>query len=175
MRAIAMGLMLLAAVPVAAQEGRIIQDHGRFSVIEEAELKPDPNLRYRVIFEVKAAPVKADAPHQGYEKVARMVNLLGTNGVTLHPGDLVVAVHGPAYAALMNDEAYAKRHDGAANPSRELLMELMKAGVELRLCGQSARARNVTRADLLPGVKIDTSAITTMATLQLKGWVMIQD
>jgi intracellular sulfur oxidation DsrE/DsrF family protein len=119
--------------------------------------------------------MKADAPHQGYEKVARMVNLLGTSGVTLHPGDLVVAVHGPPFEAMLTDAAYGKRHDGAANPSAGLLMALMKAGVELRLCGQTARGRGVTREDLLPGVKIDTSAITTMATLQLRGWAVIQD
>ena len=174
MRAIVLGLLVMAG-PVMAQEGRVIEGFGRFSVIEDAELKPDPALRYRVVFDVMAAARAADAPHQGFERVARMVNLLGAGGVTMHPGDLVVTVHGPAARALLTDAEHAKRYEGAANASAGLLAALMKAGVEVRLCGQTAKAMAVTRAELLPGVHIDTSAITTMATLQLKGWALIQD
>lgn len=174
MRTLLIGLLMIAT-PVMAQEGRVIEGFGRFSVIEDAELKPDPTLRYRVVFDVMAAARAADAPHQGFERVARMANLLGTGGVTLQPGDLVVTVHGPAARALLTDAEHAKRYEDAANPSAGLVAALMKAGIEVRLCGQTAKAMGATRADLLPGVHIDTSAITTMATLQLKGWALIQD
>lgn len=174
MRAMVLGLLVMAA-PVMAQEGQVIADFGRFSVIEDAELKPDPSLRYRVVFDVMAAARSADAPHHGFERVARMANLLGTGGVTMQPGDLVVTVHGPAARALLTNDEHAKRFEGAANPSAGLLTALMKAGIEIRLCGQTAKAMGVTRGEILPGVHIDTAAITTMATLQLKGWALIQD
>lgn len=169
MRALVLGLLLMAA-PVSAQEGRVIPEHGRFTIIEEADMKPDPSLRYRVIFEVSSM-----APRRGYERVARMMNLLGTGGVTMQPGDIAVVVHGAPIDALLTDAAHAKRYEGKPNPNKALINALMAAGADVRLCGQTARGRGVSKDELLPGVKLDTSAITTMATLQLKGWVMIQD
>lgn len=175
MRAAILGMMLLMATPLAAQEGPMIEGFGRSFAVEEAELKPDPSLRYRVVFDVMGAARDAKEPHQGFERVARMANLLSTNGVKVMPGDLVITVHGPAVRALLTDAAHAKRNDGAANVSAGLVKALIAAGIEVRLCGQSARALGVTREDLLPGVHIDTAAITTMATLQLKGYAIIQD
>jgi intracellular sulfur oxidation DsrE/DsrF family protein len=104
-----------------------------------------------------------------------MVNLLNNYGVKLQPGDIVITLHGQAAKTVLTPAAFAKRNDGAANPDAEILKQLAAAGVSIRLCGQSMMALGYTSEELNPVVKVDVAAITTMATLQLQGYAVIQD
>ena len=48
-------------------------------------------------------------------------------------------------------------------PVRMAITEMQAHGVEFHLCGQSAAAYKLTNADLLPGVKMSLSAMTSHA------------
>lgn len=165
----------LLPLPAAAQPARLVPDYGVFSVVPDPYLKPDPALRYKVVFDVSQAARTPGSVHQGLERVARMVNLLNNYGVKLQPGDIVITLHGQAAKTTLTPAAFAKRHDGAANPDAELLKQLAAAGVSIRLCGQSMMALGYKPDELNPVVKVDVAAITTMATLQLQGYAVIQD
>jgi intracellular sulfur oxidation DsrE/DsrF family protein len=165
----------LLPLPALAQPARLIPDFGAFSVVPDPYLKPDPALRYKVVFDVSQAARTPGSVHQGLERVARMVNLLGQYGVKLQPGDIVITLHGQAAKTVLTPAAFAKRNNGAANPDAEILKQLAAAGVSIRLCGQSMMALGYTREELNPVVKVDVAAITTMATLQLQGYAVIQD
>jgi intracellular sulfur oxidation DsrE/DsrF family protein len=176
-RVIALATVLLA-VPVVAQapaQPRLVPDFGRYMEIADPFEKPDPALRYKVVFDVSQPARTAGEVHQGLERVARMMNLLNRHGVKLQPGDIVVTLHGPAAKTALTAAAYAKRFKGEANPNAELIKQLTAAGASVRLCGQSMMAGGFAREELNPDVKVDIAAITTMATLQLRGYAIIQD
>jgi intracellular sulfur oxidation DsrE/DsrF family protein len=178
MRHLMLAPLLIAALlplPASAQPARLIPDYGVFNMVPDPYQKPDPALRYKVVFDVSQAARTPGSVHQGLERVARMVNLLGAYGVKLQPGDIVITLHGQAARTVLTPAAFAKRHDGTANPDAELLKQLAAAGVSIRLCGQSMMAQGYTPDELNPVVKVDVAAITTMATLQLQGYAVIQD
>ena len=166
----------LLAVPALAQtQPRLVPGFGVYNEVPDPFEKPDPTLRYKVVFDVSQAVRTSGAVHQGLERVARMVNLLDRYGVRPQPGDIVITMHGPAAKTALTAAAFAKRFNGEANPNAELIRQLTAAGVSVRLCGQSMLAAGFARDELNPDVKVDVAAITTMATLQLRGYAIIQD
>ena len=165
---------VIAQTPAAPQQ-RIVPGFGAYSEVPNPSEKPDTTLRYKVVFDVSQAPRTPGMVHQGLERVARMVNLLGRHGVKPQPGDIVITMHGPAAKTTLTSAAFAKRYSGQANPDAELIKQLTAAGVSVRLCGQSMVALGFARDALNPDVQVDVAAITTMATLQLRGYAIIQD
>jgi intracellular sulfur oxidation DsrE/DsrF family protein len=73
----------------------------------------------------------------------------------------VVAVfHTNAGHVTLHDSAYnADRNVATGNPYRELVADLMKRGVQIELCGATAKAHKWGNADLLPLVKVNTDAM----------------
>lgn len=169
-------LAVLAATPAFAEvPQRLVPGFGAFSEVIEPFEAIDPSLRYKIVFDVSQPARKQGEVHQGLERVARMVNLLGHAGVTPQPGDIVVTLHGGAAKTALTEAAFAARFDGEANPNAELIRQLAVAGVSVRICGQSMAGNGFGREELNPDVKVDTAAITTLATLQIKGYAIIQD
>lgn len=167
---------MIAASPAFAQTSApLIPDYGKFAEIADPFEAVDPSLRYRIVFDVSQPARKADEVHQGLERVARIVNLLAHHGAALQAGDIVVTLHGPAARFALSEAAFAKRFEGETNPNAELIRQLTAAGVSVRLCGQSMAANKFAQEELNPDVRVDVSAITTIATLQLKGYAVIQD
>jgi intracellular sulfur oxidation DsrE/DsrF family protein len=76
----------------------------------------------------------------------------------------------------LNDDAYnAERNIATGNPYKGLVAELMKRGVQIELCGATARVHNWGNADLLPGVKVNTDAMARTTQLVQKGFVKITE
>jgi intracellular sulfur oxidation DsrE/DsrF family protein len=166
----------LLAMPASAQDGaRLIPDFGAYRDIPDAFERPDPTLKYRIVFDVSQPARAADKVHQGLERAARIVNLLAVHGIKIEPGDIVVTMHGQAGRAALSDAAHKARFKGEANPNERLINQLTAAGISVRLCGQSMVGAGFTRAELNPDVKVDVAAITTMTTLQLRGYAVVQD
>jgi len=83
-----------------------------------------------------------------------------------------VIVHGPGAMDLLKPEIYAARNEGKANGSLDAVRKLLGAGVEFYLCGQTAMGQKITKADLIPGVKMSLSAITAHAVYQQRGYTL---
>ena len=153
----------------------VIADYGKITPVEGAAERPDRSLRYRVLFSVtKAAPTPGQV-NPSLEKVARFLNLLGADGVRPARGDVVVIVHGPATPLVAENGAYATKTGAAANPNLPLIAALERAGVSVRVCSQALVGNKVDPATVDKDIEIDVSALTTMATLQLRGWALIPD
>jgi len=165
------GVSASADVPTQA----VIPGYGAITPVEGATERPDRTLRYRVLFGVTKAASAPDKINPSLEKVARFLNLLGKDGVRPKPGDVVVIVSGPATPIVTDDAAYSRKTGVAANPNLALIEELKRAGVSVRVCSQALVGNKVDPATVEKGVAIDVSALTTMATLQLRGWALIPD
>ena len=89
----------------------------------------------------------------------------------------VIAVfHTNAGHVTLHDEAYnAERMVATGNPYKQLLVELMKRGVEVELCGATATVHKWGNRDLLPGIKVNTDAMARMSQLVQEGFVQVTE
>jgi intracellular sulfur oxidation DsrE/DsrF family protein len=89
-------------------------------------------------------------------------------------GQIVVIFHGDAAYMILNDEAYnANRHVSTGNPYKKILSGLQDKGVQLELCGATAKGNHWGNANLLPGVKVNVNAMVRLTQLEQEGYTMI--
>ncbi|MEP6558442.1 MAG: DsrE family protein [Burkholderiales bacterium] len=136
---------------------------------------PTKSLRYKVLFSITQGNDDTAKPSASLNKVARFMNLLAADGVRPKSGDVVAVVHGGATPIVMSDAAFKARSAGSENPSLELIDQLKKAGVSVRVCSQALAAASIEPDAVDKRVQIDVAALTTMANLQLKGYALIPD
>ena len=76
----------------------------------------------------------------------------------------------------LHDIAYnADRNIATGNPHKELVADLMKRGVQIELCGATAKAHKWGNSDLLPGIKVNTDAMARTTQLVQEGFVKISE
>lgn len=109
------------------------------------------------------------------KKVARFVNLLGAEKVRPAAGDIVVIIHGLATPLVLRGAPYAARMNVAANPNVALIVDLQNAGVSVRVCSQAMVGNKIRPDQVTSGAAINDSALTTLASLQLRGFALTPD
>ena len=91
-------------------------------------------------------------------------------------GRIIAIFHTDAGHVTLDDRAYnAARHVTTGNPYKGLLVGLMKQGVQVELCGATAKAYHWGNDDLLPGVKVNNDAMVRLTQLGLEGYVQIKE
>lgn len=93
---------------------------------------------------------------------ARLINMLARADVDDERIEIAVVVHGGAIFDV----------SGHGPPSADLVATLIDRGVSIIVCGQSAAYYEVEADDLLPGVEMAISAMTTHALLQQQGYTI---
>lgn len=170
---------LLATLPIAAQAQQqaarapAIEGFGAFQNMPGTAEPVSRRLRYRAVFNITAAAPAPDQVNPALERVARFLNLLADAGVRPRRGDLVAIVHGPATTLVATDGAYAARTGTARNPNLALIRRLSEAGVVVAVCSQALLRQSLTREQIAPQVRVDLSAVTTLANLQMRGYALI--
>jgi intracellular sulfur oxidation DsrE/DsrF family protein len=89
----------------------------------------------------------------------------------------VIAVfHTNAGHVTLHDQAYnANRMVSTGNPYKELVADLMKHGVQVELCGATAAVHHWGNEDLLPGIRVNTDAMSRISQLVQDGFVQITE
>ncbi|GAA0472060.1 hypothetical protein GCM10009096_11430 [Parasphingorhabdus litoris] len=150
--------------------GPVFEDYGPTAAVQtDAPLSKD--MQFSIAFDV-VKKAEAGKLNRTIESAARFINMHVTAGVPAENIKIAIVVHGGAALDLTKQQLYGTRNDGATNGSADAIAQLQKHGVEFRLCGQSAAAHKITNADLLPGVKMDLSAMTAHALLQQQGYTL---
>gem|GEM_PF-397815 len=89
-------------------------------------------------------------------------------------GQIVVIFHGDAAYLALNDETdNTNRHVNTGNPYKQLLNGFMRMGIQLEMCGATAKANHWGNANLLPGVKVNVNATVQLTQLEQEGYTMI--
>lgn len=168
---------LILALPTTAQAqmenfktGPVFDEFG-----PTAPVQTDTPLPKDVTFKINFDVAKAAEPgtlNRAIESAARFINMHVAAGVPGNNIRLAIVVHGGAAHDLTNQQSYGSRKDGAENGSADAIATLQKHGVNFYLCGQSAAAHGISNADLLPGVKMELSAMTAHALLQQQGYTL---
>jgi len=91
-------------------------------------------------------------------------------------GQIVFIFHGDAAYLILNDESYnAGRHVNTGNPYKAALQHLLAEGVQLELCGATAKGNHWGNANLLPGVKVNVNAMVRLVQLEQEGYYLIYE
>lgn len=148
--------------------GPLIKDFGKNATV--SGVKIDPDSKFSIAFDV-GAPAEVGTINRHFDSLARFLNMHVAAGVKPENIRLVLVVHGKASMDMLNHEAYQKAHN-KANPNVALLHELMAHNVDVILCGQTARAYEINRSQLVKGATIALSAMTAHAQLQQQGYTV---
>ncbi len=170
-------MLWIGAASASAAETKpmtpLIAGYGKTAPVENAGERPDPSMDYKVVMSVTKAG-EPGAPPPALEKAARLANLLAESGVPAAHRHIVVVLHGAATPAVLS-EAGEKTRGKTANPSADLIAKLTAAGVSVHVCGQALAGAKISQSEVLPGIQVDLSALTTLSTLQLKGYALLPD
>jgi intracellular sulfur oxidation DsrE/DsrF family protein len=90
--------------------------------------------------------------------------------------EVIAVFHTNAGHVTLNDRSYnADRNIATGNPYKELITDLKRCGVQIELCGATAKAHNWGNADLLTDVKVNTDAMARTTQLVQEGFVKITE
>lgn len=149
----------------------VIENFGGIYDITEATVKPSPDLEYKIVIDLYSGARSPELLNPALNNVARMINLHAIGGASQQM-DVVVAIHGDANDAVLNNKDYLDRYK-VDNPNIQLIRSLKLAGVKLVVCGQSLIGSKVSPSQVLKEVEIATSMLTTVTTFQLKGYALL--
>ena len=179
MKAIHFFLLSVAALFIsfssAAQTPQfpIVKGFGGIYEIPDATERPDGTLEYKILVDLTSPSEDPKQISRFVDNVARMMNLHGLAGVTKDRIKVKVVLHGGGLFSALNDGNYKKRYE-VDNPNLAVFTALEEAGAEILVCGQSLIARNLKTADLWPGVTIAHSALTTITTYSMQGYIVLK-
>lgn len=90
--------------------------------------------------------------------------------------EIVAVFHTNAGHITLRDDVYNnERHVVTGNPYKELVSNLMEKGVQVELCGATAKAHGWVNADTITGTKINTDAMSRTIQLVQEGYVKISE
>ncbi len=171
-----LGLFLLfTSFQVTASEtvtGPVIEGYGPVYAVPDNSFNLETDRKYKILMDIAKGPQDRTELNRNIESAARFLNMHARNGVQAENLKLALVLHGSGIHSALNDAAYAKRFD-VANPSRDLIEKLIQAEVDFYVCGQSAAYNGYVAEDLLPGIKMAVSAMTTHVRLQQDGYQAI--
>lgn len=150
--------------------GTVIPAFGKVASVTDADMRIPAGTEFHIAFDVATA--KEATLNRTLESAARFLNMQVEAGVPAERIHLAIVVHGPATFDVAGAEAYERKYPGAENLNAALVDALIKAGVRIIVCGQSAAGQGVKKTDLLPGVELALSAMTAHALLQQQGYTL---
>ncbi|NEI59484.1 sulfur reduction protein DsrE [Rhizobium leguminosarum] len=90
--------------------------------------------------------------------------------------EVVVVFHTNAGHLTLDDAAYnSSRNIATGNPYKKLVADLIDIGVNVELCGATAKVNGWGNADLLPRIKINLDAMARTIQLVQQGFVKITE
>jgi intracellular sulfur oxidation DsrE/DsrF family protein len=90
--------------------------------------------------------------------------------------EVIAVFHTNAGHVTLHDAAYnVDRNIATGNPYKDLIADLMRRGVQVELCGATAKVHGWGNSDLLPGIRVNTDAMSRTTQLVQDGFVKITE
>jgi intracellular sulfur oxidation DsrE/DsrF family protein len=163
------------SVSVRAQSAQTLPVPGYEAAkdVPGAKELPDPNMTYKVVFDIGKAAPKVDEVNPGLATVARYLNTLAKTGVSADHRKIAVVFHQGGTEIVQNNDAFKARNNGHDNPNIALIQNLKNAGVDFRVCGQAVLGSKIDPKTIQPEIELDLWALTTIVNLELRGYVHV--
>ncbi|MEO1151706.1 MAG: DsrE family protein [Pseudomonadota bacterium] len=157
------------AQPPGFTHGPVIKNDGPVAPVP-GHLPLPEGTRLKVAMDVvdRAAPGKKN---RSFVTAARYINMHAAAGLPPDRARLALVIPGAGVHDVTTSAFHTRTHAGD-HGSQDLIANLLKAGVTITVCGQSAAAQGITKDDLIPGVTLSLSAITAHALLQQDGYML---
>ena len=133
---------------------------------------PVKSADVKVVFSIASLSFEGDLPASIFH-----LNLMVGDVADWNASSQVIAVfHTNAGHVTLHDTAYnVDRNVATGNPYKDLIADLLKRGVQIELCGATAKVHNWGNVDLLPGIQINTDAMARTTQLVQEGFVKISE
>ena len=154
-------------------KGKIIKNFGETFEVKNPEIKTNTSAELKVIFDVSATSTKVNVINKNIVTAARFLNMHANVGMKQSQLKVAMTIHGAAWKDVLSDEEYKKKF-GVKNPNSLLIKELRNAGVDIIICGQTAKFRKIDRTAVMPEVKFALSAMTALLQYQNVGYKFIK-
>lgn len=161
---------------VSSQEkksGPIIKDYGTVWKVANLDYKVDIVNDLKAVFDIMDSPESHKVVNKSIETVARFLNMHAQSDVPVDNLKFALVVHNKASKDIITNKAYQKRY-GTDNPNQKLIKDLLAAGGQVILCGQSSMSRGFPKDDLIEGVQLSLSAMTALIQLQNDNYRLIK-
>jgi len=126
----------------------------------------------KVVFSIASLSFEGDLPASIFH-----LNLLVGDVADWRASSQIIAVfHTNAGHVTLHDTAYnVYRNITTGNPYKDLIADLLKHGVQIELCGATAKVHKWGNVDLLPGITINTDEMARTTQLVQEGFVKISE
>ena len=146
----------------------VIKDYGKVAKVDSRFPIP-AKMKFKVVFNLGDQGTIGDV-NRKIDALARFINMHVAAGVKLEDINLALVAHGRSVIDLTDDSFYGLKNGGASNANKALVAELVKQGVRIYICGQTAAYHDVKPEHLLPNVHMALSAMTAHAILAKEGY-----
>ena len=134
---------------------------------------PDKSLTYKILFDAEKGGDKPGDVNPTLLTAGRYINTLAKFGVPPEHRQIVVVFHGDATEIILNNDTYRARNNGQDNPNIAIIQALKKAGVDFRVCGQAVMGKKIDPKTIQPEIELDLWALTTITSLEMRGWTRV--
>lgn len=149
-----------------------IEGYGKMHRLPDAAYQPDKAATYKIVFALTKGPKTPADVNPSLDHVARTVNLYVASGVPLSHLKFVAVAAGDATALALDDTAYRAKFN-SPNPNLPLIAALRHAGVDIAVCGQAVAEHHFAYSEVDKSVTTSLSALTTITTLEHKGYSLM--
>lgn len=144
-----------------------------YVVIPNVAVPRDPARTYKAIFDATEGPGDHKKVLAAFNRVGLQINGLLLAKVPADHIRFAMIFHGPAVEALYTD-AYYRQKFGVANPNLPVIADLVKAGVEIFVCGQYMAGTDTPASALIADARVGESATLVLITYGNDGYTVIQ-
>jgi intracellular sulfur oxidation DsrE/DsrF family protein len=125
-----------------------------------------------VVFSIGSLSFEGDLPASIFH-----MQLIGNDIAEWSAQSKIIAVfHTNAGHVTLHDKGYdSDRNIATGNPYKNLIADLQKRGVQVELCGATAKVHGWANEDLLPGIKVNTDAMARTTQLVQEGFVKMTE
>lgn len=141
--------------------GPYIENHGAVWKVENKTIPLKKDFEYKVVFDITTTSNDPGVKNKNIDSAARFYNMLGQNGIAKNSIHVALVIHSSASKDVMNNQWYKSKYN-INNPNTGLISELIAAGADVIFCGQSSFTRKMPKENLIEGVDLSLSALTSL-------------
>lgn len=149
-----------------------IQNYGKMHYLAKGAYQPEKGATYKIVFALTKGPKTPADVNPALDHVARTVNLYVAAGVPVSHLKFVAIAYGEATTIALSDAAYQAKF-GTKNPNLPLIAALRHDGVDVAVCGQAVAEHHFNYSDVDKSVTTALSGLTTVTTLEHKGYTLM--
>ena len=153
--------------------GPYIENHGAVWKVENKTIPLKKDFEYKVVFDITTTSNDPGVKNKNIDSAARFYNMLGQNGIAKNSIHVALVIHSSASKDVMNNQWYKSKYN-INNPNTGLISELIAAGADVIFCGQSSFTRKMPKENLIEGVDLSLSALTSLVEYQSEGYQLIK-